>query len=82
MITLRFYVKAVTRLAGNEHIEVELAPSYKDGRNADWAKWTPSGSIKLSVSNPDAIAKFDAWQNHPNTPVDIHITLDAVTDES
>lgn len=27
----------------------------KDGANAQWSKWTPSGSLTLSISNPDAM---------------------------
>ena len=81
MISLRFYVKSIERHAGNEHVTVKLAPSYKDGRNADWAKWTPSGSIELTVGNPAAIKQFDEWLNHPNVPVDLHIVMQAVTDD-
>jgi hypothetical protein len=27
--------------------------------NKSWSKWTPSGHISLSVTNPDAIDKFE-----------------------
>lgn len=34
--------------------------SYGDGQvNESWAKYTPSGKIELSVTNPAAIDQFD-----------------------
>lgn len=38
--------------------EVELTPDYAQGRNAEWAKATPSGVIRMTISNPSALAQF------------------------
>ena len=81
MITLRFYVKEVSRTAGADYVTVKLQPAYKDGRNSDWSKFTPSGSIELTVSNPAAIKQFDEWLNFGGIPADIHITMEPVNDD-
>lgn len=68
-VRAKFWVKSVrhnhTGAAGAIHADVELAPcygSYPGGdseENKSFSKWTPSGEIKLSITNPDAIAFFD-----------------------
>lgn len=32
--------------------EVELVPDYAEGRNKDWAEYTPSGVIRMNVNGP------------------------------
>ena len=36
--------------------EIELTPDYANGANADWATATPSGVMRMTVTNP---AVFD-----------------------
>jgi len=39
-------------------LEVTLgATNRKDGDNKDWSKWTPSGTLTMQITNPEA-AKF------------------------
>lgn len=38
-------------------IELQAVTSTNEG-NQSWSKWTPSGSLKMVVTNPDAIAEF------------------------
>lgn len=38
--------------------EVELTPDYAQGRNAEWAKATPSGVIRMTINNPSALEQF------------------------
>lgn len=38
--------------------EVELTPDYAQGRNAEWATATPSGVIRMTITNPDALGQF------------------------
>lgn len=38
--------------------EVELTPDYAEGRNVDWAKATPSGVIRMTITNPAALEQF------------------------
>jgi len=78
VITARFYVVGIEYGPGEEPTaRVRLSPSYKDGRNAEWSKATPSASMEMTVTNQDAIKKFDAWRAGST---DLHITIDAVTD--
>ena len=68
-IHARFWVQKVTKQAvsaGNIQRTVELAPVIRptpsdDGNgNVDWSKYTPSGSITLSVSADAAGEAFEA----------------------
>lgn len=68
-IHARFWVQKVTKQAvsaGNIQRTVELAPVVRpapsdDGKgNVDWSKYTPSGSIALSVSADAAGEAFEA----------------------
>jgi hypothetical protein len=35
------------------------AVSKADADNKDWSKWTPSGSLEMGITNPDAISQFE-----------------------
>lgn len=58
-ITARFYVSEVAKVPGGS-AKVSLQPAYANGANHDWAQATPSGKIELYVSNPDAVAFYEA----------------------
>lgn len=47
-----------------EMAEVELTPDYAEGRNAEWAKATPSGVIRMTITNPEALAQFKIGDPH------------------
>lgn len=38
--------------------EVELTPDYAEGRNKAWSEATPSGVIRLTITNPAALEQF------------------------
>lgn len=42
--------------------EVELTPDYAGGRNSDWSAATPSGVIRLTITNPAALSQFREGQ--------------------
>lgn len=56
MVTAKFKVSRLTEAA--TYTEVEMTPDYGQGRNAEWAAATPSGVIRLTISNPAAIEYF------------------------
>ncbi len=81
-IHARFWVQKVTKQAasqGNVTRIVELAPVIRptpldDGKgNVDWAKYTPSGSITLTITADAAGEAFDAALGK-----DVEITFDIV----
>lgn len=46
---------------------VRFTPVYDsnpDHPNFEWSKYTPSGSIELSVTNPDAFSKFEVGREY------------------
>jgi len=76
-VTARFYVSEMTRYAGAGNVRVKFSPAYANGKNAEWASATPSGSIELQVTNPAAIEEFSGWLDGRH---DIHITLQPVSE--
>lgn len=57
-VNAKFKVQRVTPQTGFEITEVELVPDYAQGRNADWSKYTPSGVMRLNITNPAALEQF------------------------
>ena len=45
--------------------EIILYPVYGDGKeNATWSKYTPSGEIKMMITNPGAIEAFSPGKSY------------------
>lgn len=62
-VTARFKVSRVTEgVGGDGQSEVEMTPDYAQGRNAEWAKYTPSGVIRLVIGNPAALEQLPLHQ--------------------
>lgn len=71
-VQARFFVDQIVKHARFDGVKFILQPVTSSKRgNASWSKFTPSGSIELSVTNPDAIAWFEA-----HLGVDVAITFD------
>lgn len=50
-----------------DHRIVRFTPVYDDNPehpNFEWSKYTPSGYIELTVSNPDAFGKFEVGSEY------------------
>jgi len=83
-VRARFWVQTITKQAvskGNVATHVGLAPvvrgtgqpGYDPEANTDWSKYTPSGEIRLTITNEAAAAEFEA-----NLGRDVAITFDFV----
>lgn len=48
---------------GVEQTEVELTAVMGD-ENKPWSKWTPSGVLKMSITNPDAVASIELGREY------------------
>lgn len=57
-VSAKFKVQRVTPNVGFSNTEVELVPDYAEGRNKDWAEYTPSGLMRLQITNPAALEQF------------------------
>jgi hypothetical protein len=63
----------VTLTAGND----------KEGDNTDWSKWTPSGQITMTITNPDAFKQFiDAFHKKQRVYVDFNALPETLTEGS
>ena len=53
-----------TSITGDGNVQqktVTLQPVYggkDDEANKDWSRWTPSGELRLTITNPDAYEQF------------------------
>lgn len=61
-VTAKFKVQRVTPNTHHEGAEVELVPDYAGDRNKDWSKWTPSGVIRMNITNGPALDQFEEGQ--------------------
>jgi hypothetical protein len=43
--------------------EVKLAPVTGPGNEA-WSKWTPCGSVSMTITNPEAVAQFEVGKDY------------------
>jgi hypothetical protein len=64
-LRLKMVVNTVARHAGEdgsiyqEEISLSCVHSEKEGSaNKQWSKWTPTGNLKFSVTNPSAFGKL------------------------
>jgi hypothetical protein len=69
----KFKVNSVVKneqSAGYEYVSVNMSPVYadKDGKenveNKSFSKWTPSGSLQMTITNPVAFNMFEDGQEY------------------
>ena len=49
----------------NVFTTIRMIPVWEqDGVNRTWSRATPSGELKISITNPDAIDKFDLGREY------------------
>lgn len=72
-----FYVKEInhrtTSQPGDVNVEIKMGAAFgtylkglPEG-NKDWSKWTPSGELSITVTNPTAIAQFEIGEVYEMT---------------
>lgn len=65
MVRAKFRCQSIqhilTNTPGDTAANLMFQPVYDngDGTNKDWSKYTPNGKLEMTVTNPDAIAKFE-----------------------
>ena len=57
-IRAKFECKRVNKVQGREEIEAEPVTGDSE-ENKTYSKWTPNGSLTLSITNPAAFGFFD-----------------------
>jgi hypothetical protein len=63
MVTARFRISRVTPMGADNMddayaAEVEMTPDYAGGANHQWSQATPSGMMRLTITNKDALAQL------------------------
>lgn len=66
MIQAKFFVKTITRHAHDlDSAQIDLmAVTRGQGDNASWSKYTPSGTLTMYVTNPDAVSEFELGKEY------------------
>lgn len=60
-ITAKFKVQSHNHVGANQ-TQINMQPDYNDPRNKEWAPYTPSGSISLTVID-DVVPHFPLGAN-------------------
>ncbi len=76
-VTGRSEESNITRKEGEppEQVNVTLQPIYDEGSNKSWSKWTPSGELRMTITNP---AAFEQIQRGKTFRVEL-VEVDPVT---
>lgn len=70
MVRAKFRCQSVQHILTNSPGEAAavlvFAPVFDngDGTNKQWSKYTPNGKLEMTVTNPDAIAKFELGKSY------------------
>jgi hypothetical protein len=57
-VRAKFYVSAIEQYPGNPGGKVKLSAVTRGARNASWSSATPSGTMEMQISNPEAFDWF------------------------
>lgn len=58
-VQARFFVQQITKSAGSDHVQVRMVASSRGGENKTWAKYTPMGTLEMSVTGGPAAEWFE-----------------------
>lgn len=64
MIRAKFKCTSVTKFEGGSEEVALAAVTAGSDENKQWAKWTPSGSLKMHITADGAIGKFEAGKEY------------------
>lgn len=65
MIRAKFKCHSVKAEAEFEHVNLQAVYSDdKSSENYSWSKWTPTGSLLMSITNPAARGKFEEGKEY------------------
>ena len=59
-VSAKFVVSSVCLTKDSR--QIRLSPNYgttENPKNAEWSRWTPSGAIDMTITNPDAWPLFE-----------------------
>jgi hypothetical protein len=57
-VTGRHESTSIQKDGGVQQVTVTMLPVYDEGENSQWSKYTPSGELRLTITNPDAYNQF------------------------
>lgn len=61
MIRAKFTCESIQLFSGGETVSLRAATG---PGNESWSKWTPAGSLAITINNPDACGKFKPGKNY------------------
>lgn len=57
-VTGRHEFTSISKDAGVTQVTVTMQAVYDEGANSQWSKYTPSGELHLTITNPEAYNQF------------------------
>lgn len=64
-VRAKFKCHAITSREGSKEIELGAVTSSGEGDpNKSWSKYTPSGNLKMSITNPEAFEQFEVGKEY------------------
>lgn len=63
MVRAKFKVDSITLYAESRSVKMSPVTSGSE-ENKSFSKWTPSGSLEINISNPDAYDKFEQGKEY------------------
>lgn len=65
MLRAKFRVNAVEKQGENELVTLNaVASALPNDPNHEWSKYTPSGELRMTLSNPDAQGKLEQGKSY------------------
>lgn len=59
------HAKEMREQGGEQHAALTFFASYGEGKdNKDWSKWTPIGTLNMTISNPGAFEWFEPGKEY------------------
>ncbi len=60
-VRAKFFVKGINHLHSTETcVEISMSPVYSGNEdNTEWSKFTPSGELKMLITNENAVEQFE-----------------------
>lgn len=84
-VKAKFYIQKIEQVPHMEGGTVHLAPVCRGEANKTWSKWTPAGSLQMSILNPGAFEFFDSivkdTQAKKRRFPEVFLTIESAPDE-
>jgi hypothetical protein len=65
-VRARFYIASITQTISGHTVRLQAVS--RGEHNKNWSKWTPSGTLELTINNDDAMPFFQKIMDQARNP--------------